>query len=277
MFGFIQANINDLSEYEKQRYKAAYCGLCHVLGEKYGLKGRLSLSYDLTFLLLLLTSLYEPDEISGESRCVVHPMKKHSFFTNKYTEYAADMTIALTYHKCLDDWNDDKKASAKKYASMLEKSYNDIKNKWRVQISVMENELDFIKILEENNDLKPDLCANAFGRIMAAVFVPEKDNWESYLGKIGYDIGRYIYLADAAVDLEKDKKNHSYNPLVNTIEKAEDMRPMLMSVLGGASDAFEKLPIEKDIVLLRNILYSGLWIKFNEGVSRERKGEENGK
>lgn len=276
MFGFIQANINDLSEEDKQRYKAAYCGLCHALGEKYGLKGRMSLSYDLTFLLLLLTSLYEPDEISGESRCVVHPMKKHSFFTNKYTEYAADMTIALTYHKCLDDWEDDKKASAKKYASMLGKSYNDIKNKWRVQISVMENELNFIKMLEENDDLKPDLCANAFGRIMAAVFVPEKDNWENYLSKIGYDIGRYIYLADAAVDLEKDKKNHSYNPLVNTIEKAEDMRPMLMSVLGGASEAFEKLPLERDTGLLKNILYSGLWIKFNEGAS-ERKGEKNGK
>lgn len=277
MFGFIQANINDLSDEDKRRYKAAYCGLCHVLGEKYGLKGRISLNYDLTFLLILLSSLYDTDETSGESRCVVHPMKKHSYFTNRYTEYAADMTVALMYHKCLDDWNDDKKVYAKRYAVMLEKPYSDIKNRWRKQVVVMENELSFIKTLEDNNDTKPDLCANAFGRIMAAVFVPSEDNWKDYLGKIGYDIGRYIYLADAAVDIDKDRKKHNYNPLVNTIEKTEEMRPMLMSVLGGASDAFEKLPLEKDVELLRNILYSGLWIKFNECVEAERKGEKNGK
>ena len=73
MFGYVQANIADLSEEEKQRYRAAYCGLCHTLGERHGVASRLSLSYDLTFLTLLLSSLYEPEERSGQCRCVVHP------------------------------------------------------------------------------------------------------------------------------------------------------------------------------------------------------------
>ncbi|MBQ8401283.1 MAG: hypothetical protein IJX14_05060, partial [Clostridia bacterium] len=100
MFGFIQANIADLTEDEKARYHAAYCGLCRSLGERHGVSSRLSLTYDLTFLTLLLTSLYEPEETLGESRCIVHPTKPHGYMINRYTEYAADMTVALSYFKC---------------------------------------------------------------------------------------------------------------------------------------------------------------------------------
>lgn len=277
MFGYVQANIEDLTTEEKNRYKSVYCGLCHSLGERHGFSARMGLTYDLTFLALLLSSLYEPEERCGTSRCVVHPCKKHFYAMNKYTDYAADMTVALMYYKCLDDWNDDKKLSRKCYASVLSKAYKRVKVQWPIQCEIIEKELSIITETEKSIVPNPDGAANSFGRLMAGIFVMEKDHWGPYLQKIGYGLGRYIYLADAAVDLRQDIKRNNYNPLISLSVKPDDMRPTLKIMLGEVSEAMEALPLLQDIGLLRNILYSGIWIKYNQGMQKERKKAKNGK
>ena len=67
----------------------------------------------MTFLILVLSSLYEADDRIGLERCIVHPKSKHTYIVNRFTNYAADMNIALTYNKFLDDWEDDKNAGAR--------------------------------------------------------------------------------------------------------------------------------------------------------------------
>lgn len=276
MFGFVRANLEELTQEEKERYKMMYCGVCHSLGNRHGTIARMGLTYDLTFLALLLSSLYEPREQCGECRCMVHPYKKHSFTINKYTDYAADMTVALMYYKCLDDWNDDKNFAKKCYASALSKSYQKVKVQWPAQCKCIEKELGVLAELEKNIILDPDSAANSFGRLMSGVFAMEKDHWEPHLKKIGYGIGRYIYLADAAVDLSHDIKKESYNPL-KSLSANTDIRPTLKIMLGEASEAFESLPLIQDVRLLRNIMYSGVWIKYNQGMQKERMKANNGK
>ena len=68
---------------------------------------------------LLLTGLYEPQEVKRTIRCVVHPFEKHATSQNEYTRYAADMGIILSYYSCLDDWNDEKSKSKRLYAAAL--------------------------------------------------------------------------------------------------------------------------------------------------------------
>ena len=75
----------------------------------YGINGQISISYDMTFLLVLLTGLYEPDTTYKEARCIAHPVHKHPVRRNKITTYVADMNVLMTYYKCVDDWQDDKK------------------------------------------------------------------------------------------------------------------------------------------------------------------------
>lgn len=274
MFGYIMANVMDLSEEEKERYHAAYCGLCHTLGERYGISAKLGLSYDLTFLVLLLSSLYEPSEKTAASRCLIHPTKKHTYICNRFTEYAADMTVALNYHKCLDDWKDDRNLPKKCYAAVLSSAYKRVKEMWPVQCSAIESELIVLSDIESGMVHIPDSAANCFGKLMEELFIMEKDHWEPYLRQIGYHMGRYIYLADAAVDYDEDQKKHRYNPLVALTTTPGELRPVLMNVLGDASAAFEHLPLVQDINILRNIMYSGLWIKYNQTMERSRlKGE----
>ena len=53
MFGFVAADAGALSEEEKERYRAVYCGLCLALRDRYGQLSRACLTYDLTFFVLL--------------------------------------------------------------------------------------------------------------------------------------------------------------------------------------------------------------------------------
>lgn len=276
MFGFVRANLEDLTNEEKERYNAFYCGLCRCLGERHGTLARMGLTYDLTFLVILLSSLYEPREQSGESRCVVHPLKKRSYTANHFSSYAADMTIALIYYKCLDDWKDERNISKKCYASALSKSYGVVRNLWPRQCECIEKELSKITEIEEIYLPDPDAAAKSFGRLMAEVFVMEEDHWAPYLKKIGYGLGRYIYLADASVDLRKDIKRGGYNPL-KSVSSDVVTETTLKVMLGEASEAFEELPLEQDLGLLRNILYSGVWIKYNRDMQKERKKAKHGK
>lgn len=271
MFGHIQANLNDLSPEEKTRYESAYCGLCRTIGSRHGFLARLGLSYDLTFLALLLSSQYEPEEQRKSCRCIVHPCKKRNAVSDRCTQYAADMTIALTYYKCLDDWKDDRNLLRLIYAKLLEKSYKKVKQQWPRQCRAIETELDVLSRIEDEKSSAPDAAANSFGRLMAELFVLYSDNWETHLRALGYGLGRYIYFADAALDYQKDRRSGSYNPLNYIETKPEEMKPVLTGLLGEASAAFEFLPLVQDVHLLRNVLYSGIWLKYNQGMEQRRK------
>ena len=72
MFGYGQY-VTGQNENQRLLYiRAYYCGLCKVLKEKYGFLGQMTLTYDMTFLVLLLTSLYEEKSTHEQNRCVVH-------------------------------------------------------------------------------------------------------------------------------------------------------------------------------------------------------------
>lgn len=271
MFGHVQANLFALPEDEKQRYQAAYCGLCRAIGKRHGQIARLSLTYDLTYLSLLLSSLYEPEETQGKCRCCVHPCKKRGYAISECTQYAADMTIALAYYKCLDDWADERKLSKFLYAVALKKRYQAVKQQWPVQCGAIESCMNRLSEIENGKVQEPDAAANCFGALMEELFLYKTDLWEPHLRKLGNSMGRYIYLADAAIDLEKDRKKGNYNPLLSLSVTAEQMRPALTVILGEGSQAFEYLPLVQDIHLLKNILYSGIWMQYNQAVQPKKK------
>ena len=120
MFGYIVVNKAEMKFKEFDVYHSYYCGLCKALKDGYGAKGQLTLSYDMTFVLMLLTSLYEPETSYGTGKCIAHPFEKHEIRRNGFTDYVADMNVLLCYYKCLDDWEDDKKLHKLLFGKMLE-------------------------------------------------------------------------------------------------------------------------------------------------------------
>lgn len=275
MFGFIICNKETLAKEEVARYQAVYCGLCKVLRERYGQMAGMALNYDMTFLILFLSSLYEPEETTEQFRCAVHPVRPKTAIVNRFTEYAADMTMILTYHKCLDDWRDDQNRVKYQCAKQMRESYREIKKRWPRQCEMIEDSLREVHRIENSRESSPDQAVNYSGRMLMELFVYEEDFWSNSLRKFGYELGRFIYLMDAAVDYKKDQKKQSYNPLFRMDKTPEEAKDALTMSIGNAAEQFEKLPLVQDEHLLRNILYGGVWQKYYAKV--QRKGESDGK
>ena len=263
MFGFVTASFKELTKEEHRRYSAIYCGICRAIGEHAGQIARIGLSYDMAFLALLLMSLYEPEETSGEGRCGIHPLKKRPWVDNPYVRYAADMNIALAYYNSLDNWNDDHSLCAKALANRLEPSLAAIQTRWPRQCAAIESCIRQLSQLEADRCSNPDEPACCFGQLMAELLVYEEDLWASTLREMGMALGRFIYLADATIDFKKDQRKDAYNPYVTArIQDPQTQEQHLVLAMGRCAQYFEKLPLVQDKSLLNNVLYSGVWTHF---------------
>ncbi|MBR6767370.1 MAG: hypothetical protein IKM02_05405 [Clostridia bacterium] len=230
----------------------------------------------MTFLALMLSSLYEPEEQSVKAHCAPHPIRPHEEISSSVIDYAADMTIALTYHKCLDDWSDEKKITRRLYGDLLKKSYDRVKTAWPNQCHAIEEALSEISRIEQSDASLPDEALVASGRLMSELFVLKDDFWAQQLRWFGASLGRFIYLMDAAMDYEQDRKKGCYNPLLRMNLLPERTRDLLMLPLGEASEAFERLPLVQDEHLLRSILYSGVWQDYNEKMKKKTEDTADG-
>ena len=278
MFGYVIINQSDLSEEELLRYRQCYCGLCHSLKERSGNLSRLMLTFDLTFLTLLLQALYEKEESENTGPCIIHPFKKQSWWQSEITDYAADMTVLLGYQKLMDDWNDDCNPLRLWESLPFKRYYRRIAQQYPRQSEVLEDRMAKLSFMEIQGEQDPDKAAGLFGDIMAEIFVYQEDYWSETLRKMGQALGRFIYLMDAVVDLEKDRKTGNYNPLKELPDaKDNHYRDFLEMLLGETVYYFDRLPIVDDVQIIKNILCSGVWSeymrKFYPDSEESEKGE----
>ncbi len=273
MFGFVTASAGELTDAQKDRYGGIYCGICREIKLRGTQTARLGLRYDMAFLALLLMSLYEPEEETGPLHCAAHPLRRRNWIDNDYVRYAADMNIALCYYKLLDDWQDDKKLSAKFLASSFQKALPDVQARYPRQCGAIADCLARLHRLEQENCPNPDEPAACFGHLMAELLTYRDDLWAEHLRQTGFHLGRFIYLADAAVDYRADKRKNKYNPFL-AMDTGEDWarwEEYLVLAMGHCTANYEKLPLVQDKALLDNILYSGVWVNFRGKGAKARE------
>lgn len=268
-------NKEQLKQEEYTRYQSYYCGLCHVLKKRYGRMGQFILSYDMTFLTILLSSLYEKETTKEIHRCMVHPLEKRSFLINEFTEYAADMTILLSYQNFLDDWEDDHNYIKYVSSNLLQNSYYKVKLKYERQSFAVEHYIKYLHEIESSKERNLDIASGATGHMLKEIFSIKADEWTKELQNLSFYLGKFIYLMDAYDDIEKDIKSGAYNPFIQSFYQEdfdEYCKKVLMLVIAACAKAFECLPIVEDVGILRNILYSGIWCKF-EVAKKKRKSK----
>ena len=265
MFGYVLPERGELKIRELEVYQSYYCGLCQALKKRHRLLGRLSLNYDMTFLGMLLTALYEPEEHRESCRCMVHPMRKHAAMRNEWIDYAADMNILLTYYKCIDDWADEHKFISMVYGKLLFFKERKVRKRYPGKVVCIQGHLNALSALESQKSKGLDETAGCFGRICEELFTCREDEWQASLRKIGFFLGKFIYLLDAYDDLEEDLRKGCYNPLIFYTDRedfTEWMHQILEMMIAEVCKEFEKLPIVEHIEILRNILYAGVWCKY---------------
>ena len=280
MFGYITINPQNLPQERQARFRAHYCGLCRTLRRRFGLAGNATLSYDMTFLAMLLNALYEPGETSGRERCFAHPLKAHDDVTHAAMEYAADMNLALAYHKCLDNWRDDHSVVSAAEARLLSAGYEGVRARHAAKCEAIEHWLSVIHEIE-SGDLNDsvDAAVNATGKMMGELFLWREDSaWSGPLRAVGDGLGRFIYFMDAYEDLPADLRRRRFNPL-KPLRKADNYealcRSAMLQMMADATEGFELLPIVLDADILRNVLYSGVWCRYG-AIQRKRNPMDKG-
>lgn len=274
MFGYIVINQPELKIKDYETYRAYYCGVCHSLKERHGKIGQLTLSYDMTFLSVLLNALYEA-EVQDESHgCIMHPTKKHRMLFNQISDYAADMGIMLSYFNLKDDWKDDKNVKSYALAKGLKKKERKIEARYPRQAKALRNYIYQLTTCEQNKSKSIDEAAGLTGTMLSEIFVYKEDEWSEELRQIGFFLGKFIYLMDAYEDIDDDIRSGSYNPWKSYIGKPdfeEQVKKILTMMMSECAKAFELLPIVKDVEILRNILFAGVWSKYETVKAKQEK------
>ena len=277
MFGYVLINKEELKFKEYDVYKSYYCGLCQTLNNRSGRFAQLTLNYDMTFLQLLLTGLYEPKTKLENFRCKIHPFKKSIKRRNEITDYIAYMNLFLAYLNCIDDWEDEKKLSRKIYTIIVKNKVKKIKKQYPEKTAKLEAILKKSSEYEKKKEHDIDKISSYSGELMSELFLYKEDEWKQTLSRMGFFLGKYIYIIDAYEDIEKDLKKGNYNPF-SEIYQNEDfddfVNQILTMMISECAREFEELPIIEDVDILRNILYSGVWAKFQSIRNKRKQVEE---
>ncbi len=278
MFGYVKASKPELKIKEYETYKAVYCSLCKKLGKSYGILSRFTLSYDFTFLALLNMSLQDGCDGFHQKRCPFNPLKKCNYCKN---DDAIDMPAAaamiMLYYKILDNIGDERGIKKLGYwclKPIFSSAHKKASKKYPTIEKLVSEYISSQNMLETGNCASVDEAADPTAKVMEKILAlcSDDDSQKRVLGRLGYCLGRYIYLLDAYVDLQDDIKNNSYNVLKN-IDKNEikdRITSQLYFCINESTRAFELLDIKKYKTILGNIIYLGLEETFLKELNNER-------
>ena len=313
MLGYVQIFKPELKVREYEIYMGYYCGVCKYIGKTYGQLPRMVLSYDAAFLALLLACVDETPDAPVQEHCVMHHIKNKTIIRNAAIEYAGDVMLILAWYKMLDDANDEGKLYAKASARLLKRLHRKLVQKYPALCDGIEINLAKLNGLEKARCASLDEAAESFSKIMEVIFregarllYPTSQHLHETFGRTGYHMGKWIYLIDAADDIEENIESGAYNPLLyrfayrgatdgdadgadgDPAGAAEPESPQqfrerirgnlefnLYQYLAVLSQQTGSLDIQKNQGIIDNVIYFGMNRKTEEILNKTDKGESD--
>ena len=282
MFGYITTYPTELLVKDQELYHGYYCGVCKSIAHRFGNLPRLTLSYDAAFLAVVLAALDGEGEYTLQAeRCLPHPTKQKPVVKGSAVDYAADMLIVLAHFKALDDQRDGKTYKGWLGRFITMESYGDVKSRYPEVCAIVDKQMERLGMLEETGSGYLDMLSSLSGRVMEAVFAgyfeggldeETEDPTLRIVRRIGYQMGRWVYLIDALDDIRDDLKNGDYNPLVKSFhydkEKEnwkdfskriyDDMENNLMATLKDMAISLDLLKTHRNEAIAENVFFKGL-------------------
>lgn len=283
MFGYVRPNIPELRMRDKARYDSVYCGLCHRLGKDYGLVSRACLSYDCTFLALILLSVSKAEIKVIPRHCPFRPFgRKKPMITeaDPVMSFAAAVSVLLAKYK-LDDDAADSRRLYKAAELPLRSAVKKARQRYPSVDLIISSNLKKLASIEEEGVSNPDIPANAFGLLLSELIAeaPIEGRARAVISEITFNVGRFIYLADAWDDRSSDAKHGLYNPFVLRGSSESDAEFLMNISINNAIDALDLLEIRRDEELVSNIITEGLFASMDMIKSRhahKRKDNSHG-
>lgn len=276
LFGYVKVFKPQLRICEYETYKAVYCGLCKQIGKNYGLIPRMVLSYDFAFLTLMQLAVSSHKISVKKCRCIAHPLSKRPcVLCGCGFDYPAAAAQILIYHKLRDDKQDRgavKKLSALLLLAAMKNGYKKARRQYPWLARDIEEQMRLQINTEKKRDCGFDEAAQPTAKMMESIAadLSNDERQKRVLARFGYFLGRFVYLCDAADDLQSDMKSGSFNPLVSELglkgelgeSDCKRVRKFVIQTLnltlGELADCYVLLEIKRFRPILDNIVYMGL-------------------
>lgn len=256
MFGYVRPDFEHLSGEDKQIFQSHYCGLCKAIQRRYGGFARMTLSFDLTFLALLLGSLEPREAETGRAFCA----KKRTIMLGETMDACADINVLLAYYNAWDAQKDDPSIQRRGARALLQSSYHQAKQRHLFLDTHLEEHMQRLWRMEQEGCSEPDLVSHSFGELLRGIVQTLCDHPDAI--EMGYHLGRYIYLLDAVDDYERDMKKGHYNVYHQQYGRVDNLLERagfgLECHLSQMVEHYEKLDIKRNKALLDNIVFRGL-------------------
>ena len=284
MFGYVTPLTPELKVREYHMFRSYYCGLCFHIKKYFGNIPRMTLNYDMTFLGVLLDSLSDEKLEVKKKRCIIHPINKHAIVENNIAlEYAAEMNVSLFYSKLIDDVQDDKDLKSKMGTIILSPYKHKFSKEANLINEVIQKELSALNKLESTKNFNSlDEICHPFSNIVANIFklYPNKlkddsNELRENLYRMGYSLGKWIYVIDALDDLKDDMDKNKFNPINYLYNKenkpydeffAQIKDRIEFTILNSGATCLEclrKFDLSKNKETLENIIELGMMDKYS--------------
>ena len=249
-----------------------------------------TLSFDMTFFALVRILASNSEVSTRMGRCIAHPLKKRPIANdNAEIEYTSYVNAYLTYYKLLDDLRDEhgfKRIAAKIALVFAKRAVRKIPEKYSDVGKIISTHLDALSELEKKKCNMPSEVADTFGELLGKLLAFDLEgNCSKIVYEIGRSIGRWVYLADAAVDYKDDLKKGSYNPFVYALDQDdaerffnENLDGVLSMELVNAKNAFELLDNGSNCAgCIDNIISKGMRYTLNSTLEKQKQEKKHEK
>lgn len=268
MFGYVRTDVPYLYIKDDTLYRAMYCGLCKGIAKSCGHSARMGLSYDVTFLSVLLHNLAGKDVHVEKSHCLTHCIRSRQMaHVDELTQKLGALNTLLVYYKYTDDIMDGDKGKGKRL--WYKSGYKRAKKAEPQLEKIVRENLARQQEVEQAKTDSVDRAADCSATMLAECcqyLLEDKANADTY--RLVYSLGKWIYLIDALDDYDKDVKKGAYNPFIlrygassreELMEKhAEDVKFVFHAIFFDIRESLSKLHFYFNRDLIDNVLLRGL-------------------
>ncbi len=214
MFGYINPDAPYLFKKDEELYKAMYCGMCKSIGKGCGNFCKSALTYDVAFMSAILHNMSNCDVKVEKRRCALHIKRRFMAVPDNISLLLGCVNTALAYYKLLDDKRDGDKKGL--FAFMYRRGFKRALKRHPQVAEIISECLESQRTLEERGcAIIDEACEPTAQMLKKLSDYCLKDYATAETGKLFYDVGKWIYLADAFDDYDKDVKKRRYNVLKN--------------------------------------------------------------
>ena len=276
MFGYVTPDKSQIRQQDYVLYRAFYCGICKTIGDRFGQFARYTVSYDSAFLGALISDCLDYPQKIEEQSCIGNPFnKKPMIVTNPLMEKISAVTVILARYKLRDDVIDGDK-SKRVAIKILSGAYNKAKEIAPECDKIVAYWYDELRKCEKSGETSVDKVSHCFAMMMKNLFADLlQDKADDNILSLAYNIGKFVYIADALDDVDEDFKSGNYNALLSAYpgyenrrqfieDNKKDLEFLFAFTVNKAIASFNDRKYNQSYSLLENVIYYGLRKKTQE-------------